>query len=88
MVQSDIFVSEAKTSRKLEKGHFNDLSKDSDKFMCRDEFVVKNSFLDKRCGFNFFPRKFPDAVELYRKHTKLTNVVEQTRKVSTYLYNS
>ena len=52
--------------------------------MCQDEFVVKNRFFDKRCGFNFFPRKCPGAVELNLKHTELTNVVEQMRNVSTW----
>ena len=46
-------------------------------------FVVKKVFYE-RCVFHFFPRKCPAAVELKLKHRKLTNVVEQTRNVSTW----
>ena len=45
---------------------------------------LKKRFFDQRCGWNFFPRKCPVAVELNLKHRKLTNVVEQTRNVSTW----
>ena len=52
--------------------------------MCRDEFVVKKRFFDERFGLIFFPRKCPVTFELNLKHRKLTNVVEQTRNVSTW----
>ena len=51
--------------------------------MCQHEFVVK-SFFDELCGLNFLLRKCPVAVELNLKHRKLTNVVQQTRNVSTW----
>ena len=51
--------------------------------MCRDDVCIKKSFYE-RCVFHFFPRKCPAAVELNLKHRKLTNVVEQTRNVSTW----
>ena len=57
--------------------------------MCRDEFIVKKGFYEC-CGFHFFLRKCPVAVELNIENIKNLNieVVEQTRNVSMHIERS